>query len=197
MIRRKILLALALGAVLGLGTNANAAFLHGTIGFNSDLTQVVLPAGQNIDTGTLFSFSTVAGGANTQTTTGTGTGSFVGVPANTVIQSTDLDLTSTPHLTLTLNLDSFTATSVIADAHPLPGSRTIALGGVIAGPGFTTTPALFILQFSQAGGPTTTISYSGTLAALPVPEPSSIALMGIGSLGIAGLGLRRARRKAE
>jgi hypothetical protein len=194
MIRRKFLLALALGAVLGLGTNANAAFLTGTIGFNSDLTQVVLPAGQDINTGTLFSFSTVAGGPNTITTTAAATGSFAAVPVNTVIHTTQLDTTTVPNLTLTLGPDSFTANSIITDIN-VPGVRAIKLAGTIAGPGFTTTPGLFVLTFTQAGGPTTTISYSGTLAA--VPEPSSIALMGIGSLGIAGLGWRRARRKGE
>lgn len=195
MIRSKILTALALGALLSVGSTANAAFLTGTIGFNSDLTRVVLPPGLDVTNGTDFSFSTNAGGAGTQTTTSNPTGSFSNVTVNTVVNSTDLVTSPTPSFTLSLNGNSFTATSILADTVGLR-SRTIDFLGTITGSNFTTTPALFIAQFNQAGGPGTTISYAGTLAAA-VPEPSSIALVGIGSLGLMGLGWRRARRKGE
>jgi len=192
----KVLVALALTAPFCLGTPSKADFLTGSIAFSSDSTLITLPPGGNdILTATAFSFSTVAGGANTQATAAPATGSFAGVPANTIINSSQLTLTSSPELTLNLGGptgDFFIATTIASDASGGANSRTIELDGLISGPGFTTTPGHFILNFSQSGGPGNAIGYSGTLSA--VPEPASLTLLGVGALGAWRLVRRKPRR---
>jgi hypothetical protein len=189
---RKFLFALTLVAPLGLGASSTeAAFLTGTLGFDADITIANPTPPGNVTTATSFTFAT-SGGANTQTTTGPATGSFAGVAAGTVVNSTALNLLASPVLTLTLAPNSFFAQFVTADVVPIANARTIDLVGLITGVGFDPTPARFILQFNQAGGPNTTISYAGTLSAIAIPEPSSCVLMGVG--GIFVLAYSRFRR---
>ncbi len=192
-LRRRILGCFVLLASACMGTSADAAFISGTLGFNAD--SITANTG-GVNTATSFTFSTVNGGSNTQNAVGNGTGSFAAVPANTVINSTPLQLSGPPFLTLTLGTSQFVASTLITDAN-IPGSdfRTIVLGGLITGVGFDPTSARFILQFNQAGGPGTTISYSGTVVANPVPEPSSVALIACG-LAAPALALARRRRTA-
>jgi hypothetical protein len=186
---RKFLFALTLVAPLGLGASSTeAAFLTGTLGFSANLT--VANTG-NVATATSFTFAT-SGGANTQTTTGPATGSFAAVAPGTVVNSTPLNLLASPVLTLTLAPNSFFAQFVTADVVPIANARTIDLVGLFTGVGFDPTPARFILQFNQAGGPNTTVSYAGTLSAIAIPEPSSCVLMGVG--GIFVLAYSRFRR---
>jgi hypothetical protein len=189
---RNLLYVLALAAPLGLdATPARAAYLFGTLGFDADVTTADTG---DVTTATQFTFTTTGpgGGANTQDTTGPATGSFAGVAPGTVVTSTVLDLVSSPYLTLTLGGNSFTATFLVSDGSAAANARTIDLTGTIVGVGFDPTPARFLLQFNQAGGAGTTISYSGTLTASPVPEPSSMVLAALG--GVAMLGLRWRRR---
>jgi hypothetical protein len=202
MTRRLGFSLLALCAILP--SSAQAAFLTGSIGFTAAAISVTAPAGDDITTGTTFTFATnpgSPGGPNvpfTQTTTANPTGSFMGVPTDTVVNSTNLDLSAPggSYLTLTLgsgaSQDSFIATALVSDATGV-GSRTLNLTGLIAGPGFTTTPANFVLVFSQSGGAGDTISYGGTLSA-SVPEPGSMILMGMGLIGALGVSRRRLGR---
>jgi len=177
-----------------LTTPAKAAFLTGSIGFFSDTTTI---NSTDVNTATTFSFSTVKGGANTVETTSPSTGSFAAVPANTVVNSDTLDLnaaggTAAPFLKLTLGSDSFTATTLLSSTSVGGNTQVVELQGIIAGPGFSTTPADFALSFTQAGGPNTAISFSGTLSA--IPEPASIILMGMGLIGAMGVSRRRLGR---
>lgn len=118
------------------------------------------------------------------------------MPADTLVNSTTLDLLSSPYLILTLGSNSFTLTDIISDESSAPNARTIDLLGVISGPGFDSTQARFLLQFNQAGGANTTISYAGTVTAIgAVPEPSTFILAGLGGLGFVAF-VRRNRLQA-
>lgn len=186
---------LALFALLAVSTSpAEAALLTGSIGF--DANDITANTG-DVTTATMFTFSTNAGGLDTQLTTANATGSFAGVPSGTIIDSTKLDLSASPYLTLTLGSDSFTASTLVSSTTPDNNSRVIELEGVIAGPGFTTTPAEFVLSFSQSGGSGNAIAYGGTLSATGVPEPSSMTLMGIGLIVALAVNRRRFGRASR
>ncbi len=68
------------------------------------------------------------------------------------------------------------------------------LGNYAGGPvGTRAVPASFTISFTQNGGPTNSVSASGTLTIPPssVPEPASVLMLGMGILTVGGYGLRR------
>ncbi|WP_337173370.1 PEP-CTERM sorting domain-containing protein [Paludisphaera sp.] len=188
----KVLFATALALTLGLGSSANAD----SIGFNaSEITADGDPLGP-IDGATVFTFATDLFGPDTQVTVDNPTGIFASIAEGTEIASSVLDLAAAggeadPYLTLTLNQYSFLATGLISDLFENNG-RLITFTGVINGPpGFDPLAAEFVISFTQAGGPGNTISYSGTLATAVIPEPTSVAMLAIGGLGLAFAARRR------
>jgi len=197
MIRRLGFSLLALCVILT--SSAQAAQLNGSIGFTADAITADGSGTGDILTATDFTFATnptPPGGPNvpnTQSTTASATGSFAAVPVGTIVNSTHLLLSGSPFLTLTLGANSFTATTLMNDTSAPGVSRTLDFSGMIAGPGFTTTPAIFVLVFSQAGGAGNTISYGGTLST-SVPEPGSVILMGMGLIGVLGMSRHRLAR---
>lgn len=194
----KILFAIALATSLSFGASAKAD----SLGFDArGIAANGNPLG-SIIAATQFNFSTAAG-TNTQTTIANPTGIFASIPGSTVVGSTILNLaaaggTAAPYLTLTLGGFSFVATTLESDFNAPNGfARIIDLSGVITGPpGFTTRTADFTLSFTQARGAGNTISYSGTLATSPIPEPASVGMLAVGGLGLVGLARRRAARPA-
>ena len=68
------------------------------------------------------------------------------------------------------------------------------LGSYKGGPvGSVATPASFTVNFTQNGGPGSALSASGSLSIPPatVPEPASVAMLGMGMVALGGLTLRR------
>lgn len=178
--------ALVAAAVVAVApATANATLLKGTAAVGS---AGYLPgAGE-----TLNSAITVVPG-NEQF--GVGTDDFAGFSGIAVID-TGFDITNLA----TLKNYSFTSTVggfsfVTADAFTSTRSDSVLNVKLIGT--FTnlsgSAPAALIANFSQVGGAGTAISYSGTLTTTftPIPEPISLAVLGVGLLG---LGLVRYRQ---
>lgn len=195
----KPLFALVTTLSLGLGASAQADSLgfvaRGGVTADGDALGA-------IDGATVFTFASLDESTSpptvvpdTQTTVENPTGIFMSVVAGTFVDSSDLDLTAAggsadPYLTLTLGGYSFLATAITSDVFANDGRQINFTGEINGPPGFTPLAALFVISFTQAGGPGNTISYSGTLATV-VPEPTSLAMLAVGGLGVVGMARRR------
>jgi hypothetical protein len=196
MIRRRLLAvfaALALGAV---GQSAQANFT-GSLAFGTSTTAL------NATTLLATQYAFAAPGANTMLVTGS-TGAFqtAGVtPFSTTYSTGTLNLMSLVGFQLTNGtFGTFTAG---AGSFVIDQSATeldVFLLGTYSGlPGNTSaTPASVLLSFNQVGGPGTAIGSGISLSVPPasvVPEPASIALLGIGFVSVGGFALRRRTAK--
>jgi len=98
----------------------------------------------------------------------------------------------TLNTTATVNLSGVTYTGTSADLVALRNDVN-ANGGVVAMT-FQFVPAVSLTALGAAGA-TNSTSWSGTIeSTTAVPEPSSLAIAGLGALGMIGYGIRR--RKA-
>jgi hypothetical protein len=140
-------------------------------------------------TGPAFGFNSTTGiVTGTETLTikdGTGnnfTGTVTGV--NIAVIGTG----GTLNTTATVNLSGVAYTGTQTDLVNLKND-VVANGGTVAMT-FQFIPAVSLTALG-ASGATNSTSWSGTITSTSVPEPSSLAIAGLGALGMIGFGLRR------
>lgn len=187
-------------AALSLGlaaTNAPAAFTGtmGLVDFNTSINT------SSLATATTFNLGGLQDNGNK-------TGGFLPVPTTTSFGTGSFSLGSTSALTFsnpTFGTFQETAAPLIT-ATSVVGGVTIGETFYILGtfnPGATLggggpIPASFTVSFTQTGGPGTAVSASGTVSippSLSVPEPASIAMLGLGLVGVGAFA--RGRRSAK
>ncbi len=184
---------LVAGLGLAAAPSAQAAFITGNQGLADSGTPTLIGS-NNINTATGFNFG------NLETTTARDGGFRAGAP--------EIDLRSTTFTpanptTFTLGVGSrfgtFRATSdVLVDSSSVARSYLIT-GFFTPGSEFgggSPEFARLAVSFTQVGGPGTAISDSATLT-VPVPEPASIAMIGLGLAGVAGVSTIRRRRASN
>jgi PEP-CTERM motif len=200
--------ALALGLVL-VGSPSAWAQPVGTQGF----VDVNTPTANSSDIALATSFT--IGSNSLLITTNSSTGIFVGLTTAAVTGASGSTFTVTPTLDHTTSnttfsfgnsaFGSFTSTESELTA-VTTGSSSASVtylfeGNWTAGTyptAFTgnTYPASVTLTINQTGGPGSALSVGGTFAVPPtpvtvVPEPSTMAIAGLGALGLIGYGIRR------
>jgi hypothetical protein len=211
-------LALALGLMLVGSPSAWAALQPiGTQGFADNNAPTV-------NTGTIgtATSATIGMGNLFQTTTGqsglfagnTGDGSASGTPmlqqsfggasgltitlnpGGAIAANTTLSFTSTVFGTFTSTMSQETSVTGPPNAAVSYTFEGMWAGGTVLAAGFASpTPASLTISFTQTNGGA--VSDSASFSVPPVstvPEPSSMAIAGLGGLGLIGYGLRR--RKA-
>ena len=184
------------------------------------LVSMVLSLGQSAEAGPIVGSEALAGGGTSlggtnDVTTATSvswsgfgdtdhrTGDFTAVPAFTLIPgSSTLELhTGTPTTAWTISSaawGTFTETSISEIDYGTNALTAYLQGTVTPGTLFdssiTSTTATMIISLNQAGGPGQAVATGATLTtpAIPIPEPSTVAILvsGIACIGLPGL-LRR------
>lgn len=198
------LTALALGlGVLALAQPASAAF-NGTLGFVGS----TVVSGGSLATQTSFVFSDITPTTPALTVL-TVSGDFAtGSPAVPVLTSFSTATLNTLSLVgFTIGNGTYgTFTSIASDglgnvSEVISQSTNFLdvyfIGTYIGGPaGASAIPASFRISINYSGGDTATVA--ATLSIPPVtvvPEPASIAMLGMGVVGIGGLAFRRRSAK--
>lgn len=191
-IARSLAVALAVAAIANVPT-AKAGSVIGTETFVLDNVKIDTAA---LKLATTFSVSNI-------TTASPSSGDFNLVPSGLLVDSGPESLVPSPTLFSFGNpvFGYFTATSTIDDSTNLTGkSRSIEfLGTFTAGTGWAMygksgiSAADLVISFTQVAGPGTPVSGSFTMTTSAIPEPTSVAMLGLGLSGI--ISLRRFRRK--
>lgn len=186
---RKLLSSLALVAALVVPSAAHAdSFMTGQFSIQGTVANV----GHTLN----FNPATITTGAGTQT------GTFA-----TILTDLQHATAGTPSVTYNpytpnsafLQFGSFVATinsldetTTMVNGHPVLGFSGLA---TFTNPGFLATPGSFTFS-TQDSGPVT-FSATALATASPVPEPSTLSLLGTGILGAAGLISRKFRAVEE
>lgn len=152
--------------------------LNGTDSYTATSVTFVNPANIGFGTGSFAGLSCTGCATFNSFTTGTPT-PFLLYSATEGAISTSLTATAKPTVTFTAG------TPTTLPSLEVTGPATLTLSG------FDPTPGLYTLTTQ---GPTgVEVTFSVTSTASPVPEPASLALLGMGVLGIGVVARRRLR----
>ncbi len=192
MLRRKFLFGFAALAMLALGQSAQA-------GFNSNINMT--DGGTTTVTGSTLTGVTSVGFGNLLTLTGVNDPfdleqfKFLGGATLTVSNPAAFSFGTT-------GFGMFTGTSLTVQQKSASSETIYVLGNFAVGTdpayaGLTGGQASFVFTVTQ--GANGNYSTSGNLALPPapntIPEPASVAMLGLGLAGVAGFGLRRRSAK--
>jgi len=191
--------AVALTAALfGAGSVTQAGMIVGSQGVAVIVTPITANTGNNIATADVFSGLTF-------TTSASQTGDFGTLAGGQTLSGISLDLSNIAAFTFgnatfgTFQATTFTDTGFDA----VNNSRGFLIVGTFAPgtgfPGLTGNSALLSISFTQVGGPTSSISLSGTIttpAPSQTPEPSTIVMLGTIAAPVAFGMWRRRKTKA-
>jgi hypothetical protein len=193
--RRFLALALAAVPCFAIATQGRCEPVVGSQGFLS--VAGVTANGTlngNINTGTSFVVQTLV-----TTQSGTGYFAFSGTAATQFFSNVTIDLAATPGpLFGNADFGTFSLQSIAEETSGANFRSFLVIGdyvgGTLGGPVVPSpAPAEFRITFNQSGGEGGTISSNATMAFVAVPEPSTMALIGIGGLAIAARLVQRRR----
>ena len=179
---------LAAAAAVALSASAHAVPINVTFNF--------VPTGiLTANTGDVTTATTITAGAPDQVTTIlANTINLISGQSVTLQSPTPVALGNTFTKSFATSFGTFNETLTVTLVTPGPTSLGISAVGTITGPaGFDPTPVFYSASYTQNNGPNAQInaSFNDSTVAPTVPEPASMALLGVGMLGLSAMRRRR------